>query len=211
MSGPRWFLTACFIVFAVAARYRINQAFPRPGSDSLAAARGNIPPAVLYSLTGAMMPWKKETAALHPVSYALGVGYHAGIFLGFAWLALLFFNLQPPAALAGVSALLLAAASLCGLALLIKRLATPAMRYLSNPDDYFSNLVASGFVAMAAAALMKEGLTSALFVYAGLLILYIPVGKLRHALYFALARVYLGMFYGRRGVWPGKDGRTWQG
>jgi nitrate reductase gamma subunit len=210
MSGQQWFVLGCFIVFAVAAWYRINRAFPRPGSDSLAAKRGDIPPAVFYSLTGAMLPWKKETAGLHPVSYMLGIGYHAGIFLSFIWLVLLFFNLRLPGIVATVSAVLLLLSSLCGLALLVKRMATPAMRYFSNPDDYFSNIIAMGFIALTAAALRGESAVPALFVYAGVLFLYIPVGKLRHAIYFALARIYLGLFYGRRGVWPRKDKGTWQ-
>jgi hypothetical protein len=202
MSGPQWFLLTCFIAFAVSARYRINQALPRPGSDSLAAGRGRIPPAVLYSLTGAMMPWRKETARLHPASYALGIGYHAGVFLSFLWLVLLAFGVNPPAAAASVSVALLAVSVLSGLALLAKRVATPAMRYFSNPDDYFSNIIATGFVALTATALRNQDAVPALMVYAGVLLLYIPVGKLRHALYFVLARVYLGLFYGRRGVWP---------
>ncbi len=35
-----------------------------------------------------------------------------------------------------------------------------------------------------------------------LLLLYVPVGKLRHMVYFFAARYHLGLFYGRRGVWP---------
>lgn len=210
MSGPQYILLACFIVFAFGARYRIHRAFPRPGSGGLAAGRGDVPHAVLYSFTGAMMPWKKETAGRHPISYALGIGYHAGIFLGFLWLVLLFFGAGLPGILVSASAGLLAISFLCGLGLLVKRVATPAMRYFSNADDYFSNAIVSGFTALTAAALLNENAVPALFVYAGALLLYIPVGKLRHAIYFALARVYLGLFYGRRGVWPGKDGRTWQ-
>jgi hypothetical protein len=148
------------------------------------------------------MPWRKETASRHPVSYLLGIGYHAGIFLGFLWLVLLFFSARLPELLVSASAALLILATLCGLGLLVKRAVTPAMRYFSNPDDYFSNLLATGFVALTAAALRYEGALPVLFVYAGVLLLYIPVGKLRHAIYFGLARVYLGVFYGRRGVWP---------
>lgn len=206
MSGPQWFLLACFIVFAIAVRYRISRALPRPGSDSFAARRGNIPPAVFYSLTGALMPWRKETASLHPLSYALGIAYHAGIFLSFLWLVLLAFGLAPPAPVASVSVFLLGLSVICGLALLVKRAVTPAMRYFSNPDDYFSNIFATGFVALTTVALRNENALPALFIYAGVLFLYIPVGKLRHAIYFALARVYLGVFYGRRGVWPGGGG-----
>jgi hypothetical protein len=157
---------------------------------------------VLYSLTGAMMPWRKETASRHPVSYLLGIGYHAGIFLSFAWLALLYFGAGLPQAIASASGVFLWPAAFCGVALLVKRIATPPMRYLSNPDDYVSNLAATGFVALTAAALRHESAVPGLFIYAGILLLYIPVGKLRHAVYFGLARVYLGIFYGRRGVWP---------
>lgn len=210
MSVPQWFLLACFIVFAVGTWRRMNQAFPRPGNDSLAAGRGDVPPAILYSLSAAMMPWKKETAHLHAASYLLGVAYHGGIFLSFIWLALLFIGLEPTAVLGAVSTVLLALAALCGLALLIKRMLTPAMRYFSNPDDYFSNLIATGFVALTSAVLRTGSLRSALFIYAGILLLYIPVGKLRHALYFGLARVYLGLFYGRRGVWPAGSGKSWR-
>jgi hypothetical protein len=123
---------------------------------------------------------------------------------------LLFFHLRLPAAAASVSAILLSISSLCGLALLVKRIVTPAMRYFSNPDDYFSNIITSGFIALTAATLTNGSAQPALFIYAGLLLLYIPVGKLRHAIYFPLARVYLGLFYGRRGVWPGKNRKTWQ-
>jgi nitrate reductase gamma subunit len=40
------------------------------------------------------------------------------------------------------------------------------------------------------------------FLHFTLLMLYVPVGKLRHLLYFFAARYHLGFFYGRRGVWP---------
>ncbi|MGD9140423.1 MAG: hypothetical protein PVJ42_02675 [bacterium] len=202
MSGPEWFLLACFAVFAVGTWLRIYRAFPRPGADTLAASRGSVPPAILYSLTWAMMPWRKETASRHPLSYLLGIGYHAGIFLGFLWLLLLFLDVRLPGAVASASAALLLAAAVCGLALLLKRTVTPAMRYFSNPDDYVSNLMATGFVALTAIALRYDGVLPGLFVYAGVLFLYMPVGKLRHAIYFGLARIYLGLFYGRRGVWP---------
>jgi hypothetical protein len=34
------------------------------------------------------------------------------------------------------------------------------------------------------------------------MMLYIPIGKLRHTIYFFAARYHLGFFFGRRGVWP---------
>jgi len=43
---------------------------------------------------------------------------------------------------------------------------------------------------------------SVYYVTAALLLLYIPVGKLRHLVYFFAARYQLGYFYGWRGSWP---------
>jgi nitrate reductase gamma subunit len=209
VTGPQWFLFVCFLVFAAASLYRISQAFPR-GAGSLASSRGKGAPAVLYSLTKAMLPWKKETAQRHLPSYVLGIGYHVGVFLGFVWLTLIFFDATLPPGTQTAAVVLLALAALCGLALLMKRIATPRMRYLSNPDDYFSNVLVTGFLTMTAAALLYRGVTSWYFVYAGVVLLYIPVGKLRHAIYFGLARVYLGLFYGRRGVWPAGDRKSWR-
>jgi len=210
MTGPHWFLVACFVVFAVSARYRINQAFPRKGASGLAEGRGGEARAVLYSLSGAMMPWKKETASRHFLSYAMGMAYHAGVFLSFIWLVLVFFDIGLPQILRTLSALVIAVGALGGLSLLIKRALTPEMRYFSNPDDYFSNLIVSGFLVLTAMALRYEGLAPAYLIYSGVLYLYIPVGKLRHSIYFALARVYLGLFYGRRGVWPAGGKGAWR-
>jgi len=201
MTGPQWFLLACFLVLAVSSRYRISQAFPR-GADSLAASRGNAARAVLYSLTKAMLPWKKETAHRHPASYVLGVGYHAGVFLSFAWLILIFLGVSLPPLVDSISVALLGLAGLCGLALLIKRITTAKMRYFSNPDDYFSNILVTGFLALNAVSILYSPMIPVFFVYSGILFLYIPLGKLRHAIYFVTTRIYLGLFYGRRGVWP---------
>jgi hypothetical protein len=206
MTGGHWFLLIAFVVFAVASRYLISRAFPR-NAGSLAAARGNTASGVLYSLTGAMLPWKKETARRHLFSYAMGIGYHAGIFLAFLLLVLVFFRVELPGVLASVAAALLVLAGLFGLALLVKRIIIPEMRSLSNPDDYFSNALVTGFLALAALSTIGKVATPWFLIYGGILLLYIPVGKLRHAIYFALARVYLGLFYGRRGVWPAGSDR----
>jgi nitrate reductase gamma subunit len=210
MTGSHWFLVACFVVFAIAARYRINQAFPRKGAGGLAESRGDESRAVIYSLSGAMLPWRKETASRHFVSYAMGIGYHAAVFLSFIWLVLVFFHVGLPQVLRTLSILLIALGALCGLGLLLKRILTPEMRYFSNPDDYFSNLIVTGFLVLTAMALRTEGLVPAYLIYSGVLYLYIPVGKLRHAIYFVLARVYLGLFYGRRGVWPAGSAESWR-
>jgi hypothetical protein len=149
-----------------------------------------------------MMPWKKESARLYPSSYILGVLYHAGTFLCFTWVALVFFGVGLPRVAASVSAALVSLSAVCGLALLVKRIADSSLRFLSNPDDYFSNLLVTGWQAVTGLSLLYPALRPALLVWSGVLLAYIPVGKLRHAIYFVPARLYLGIFYGRRGIWP---------
>jgi hypothetical protein len=209
VTAPLWFLLACLAVFCAVSARMVRQVAAGRSCDN-AAPRGRTTPAILYSFTGAMMPWKKESARLHPASYTLGIAYHGGTFLAFLWVALLAFGVGPPGAAVPASAALLTLSALCGVALLVKRMAKPELRYFSAPDDYFSNILVTGFQAMTAASLMRGGAVPVLFLYTGILLLYIPVGKLRHAIYFPLARIYLGVFYGRRGVWPAGDGRSWK-
>jgi hypothetical protein len=210
MSPERWLLLGGFGIFLLLSLAELRRVLPAGRSGDLAARRGRTAPAVLYSLTGAMLPWKKETARLHIPVYALGIIYHLGTFSGFILLILLFFRVSLPAAIAGLSMAVLAAGALCGLALLVRRIASPTLRYFSGPDDYASNALVTAFQALTALALRYPGITGAGFILAAILLIYIPLGKLRHAIYFVPARLYLGLFYGRRGVWGAKGEGSWQ-
>lgn len=64
-----------------------------------------------------------------------------------------------------------------------------------------SGLTAADFAGVTATA---SAITSAYFITASLLLLYMPIGKLKHAVYFFAARYHLAFFYGRRNVWPPK-------
>lgn len=204
MTGARWFLLSTFGVGVILALRMVYLVSPCRQSTDLADPKGETLPALLYSLTWAMAPWKKESARLHRGVYTLGVAYHVGIFLSFFWLAALFIGLRLPEPLRDLSTAYLALAALCGLVLLLRRIVSPDLRYFSGPDDYFSTCLATGFLALAALSLQYPGTSRGFFIYAGLLLLYLPFGKLRHAIYFIPARLYLGLFYGRRGVWPSK-------
>jgi hypothetical protein len=76
------------------------------------------------------------------------------------------------------------------------------MRRLSNGDDFLSNLLVTVFQILTLFSLWIPGMIPFYFIYSGILFVYIPLGKLRHLLYFFAARFYLGWFYGKRGVWP---------
>lgn len=210
MTGAQIFLLASVAWCLLVSGYSLARMFAAGGVRDFAAARGRPAAAVAYSFTWAMMPWKKESARLHPVTYTLGVSYHVGTFLAFLWVAALLFGAGLPEGLARGASVLFGLTGLCGLALLVKRIVTPALRYYSNPDDYFSNLLVTGFHLLAAGGLASGRLDQALLVYAGVILAYLPFGKLRHAVFFFPARIFLGLFYGRRGVWPPGGGKPWR-
>jgi nitrate reductase gamma subunit len=210
VSGAQIFLLVSIGLFLLVSGFSLARMVAAGGAGDLAAPRGRSLAAVAYSFTGAMMPWKKESARLHPVTYTLGVAFHLGTFFSFFWVAAIFLGAGLPPAIVTASSGLLGLTAACGLALLVKRIVTPALRYYSNPDDYFSNMLVTGFQAWTAFCMARSGHYQALFIYAGIVFLYLPFGKLRHAVFFFTARLFLGLFYGRRGVWPSGGGRSWR-
>ena len=163
--------------------------------------------AIPYSFTGAMSPTKKESAYLHMPTYTAGILYHLGTFLSiFIFLIML---LQIP--ITGLASWIifgfLMITGVSGLGILIKRMVKPQMRALSNPDDYISNLLVTIFQFITALALIESTIIPLYFIVASLLLLYVPLSKLKHTIYFFAARYHLGYFFGWRNVWPPKQTR----
>lgn len=181
-----------------------------PMAPAAASARRGV----FYAFGAGMAPTAKESTRTHPGVWLLGVAYHLGIFTALgvlAWVLLDGGRGRAPAALpenallpsvlpaAGV---LLAAGTLGGLGLLARRAGSPMLRGLSHPDDYVANLLTTVFVALAAARVWSPRVEPALLVAAMALSCYVPVGKIRHCVFFFLSRYHLGRHYGRRGTFP---------
>jgi len=165
---------------------------------------GSVSNAIKYSFTGAMNPLKKESAFLHLPTYVSGIIYHLGTFLSLFLFFPLLLGMQFNTLFSIIVSFFLLASFGCGLGLFIKRLTKKGLRDLSSPDDYISNAFVTLFQLMTIFVLYKPSFIPAYFILAGLLWIYIPVGKLKHVIYFFAARVHLGYFYGWRGVWPPK-------
>jgi hypothetical protein len=164
--------------------------------------KGNTSQSVRYAFSGAMSPFKKESAYLHLPTYTAGIIYHLGTFVSFG---LLFFIL-PGIIPTGVAGMIfrgfLSVSSLCGILILIKRAVKHDLRSLSNPDDYISNFLVNTFQILTFLVILDIRFLPLYFTGTGLLLLYVPVGKLKHTVYFFAARYHLGIFYGWRNIWP---------
>ena len=202
MTPYHWFLLCGFAVFIFSVLVHLILIARKPSLDDLTAAKGSISQGIAYSATLAMSPFKKETAYLHFPTYTAGVVFHLGAFLSLGWLIVHFINLELISIVRLISAGLILVSGICGILILIKRIFNGKLRRLSTPDDYFSNIIVTGFLILSTLSLVNQEIIPILFVYGTILFLYMPLGKLRHAVYFFVARFYLGLFYGKRGTWP---------
>ena len=158
--------------------------------------------AMPYAFVGAMSPTRKERAYLQLPTYVGGLLFHIAPILGIALFFLFLVGIEIFQWLMWPLALIMIMGAVSGAAILVKRMVKPQMRALSNPDDYISNLIVTLFQLATAAVLFWPQLFPVYFVLTALLLLYIPLGKLKHAIYFFAARYQLGYFFGRRNVWP---------
>ncbi len=165
---------------------------------------GKIAPSVQYSFTGAMNPLKKESARLHLPTYFAGIIYHLGTFLSIALFFLVCADVNLPDILTFPIITFLLLSFSCGIGILIKRIVKKEIRDLSSPDDYISNLLVTFFQFVTGYVLVWHQLYPVYFLLSSLLLIYFPLGKLKHAIYFFAARYHLGFYYGWRGIWPPK-------
>lgn len=202
--GPAWpallFLTA--FVWAVSGlMYQAARAMCAR-RISFARPQGNSFAGVLYMFTTAMRPSRKESVSRHPASFVLGLVLHGAAFGGLAGLAV---ALLAPSWL-GRLRIPLFALALAGLiaagATVVRRVANPTVRTLSTPDDFVAIGLAIVFLTTLAAACFRPTLVWTAAVAASLLLFYVPVGKLRHMVFFFLARADLGSRLGFRGALP---------
>ena len=169
---------------------------------SFAPARASAADGVRYAFTTAFLPWAKESARQHLPSYLAGIVFHLAIFGALGWLALSLLSVAPPAAAAPAIVAVLVAGLACGLALLVKRHRDRTLRAVSTPEDVAANLLVDAVLAAGIASAVRPAFFPAFQLAGAALLLYAPLGKLRHMLFLVTSRWYWGTYFGRRGVRP---------
>lgn len=177
--------------------------------NDMSEKSGDTTKGIVYANTTAMLPQNKESAYLHLPGYAAGMLFHIGIFTSFLVFLLSFFPFFnrwiEVSTLRLIIAAVLAVTCLSGYILLFRRVLSKDLKGLSTPDDFISNALTSTFQLFTILHLVwpTNGVVTALYYIAcALLFVYMPFGKLRHAVYYFAARYHLGFFYGWRNVWP---------
>jgi nitrate reductase gamma subunit len=187
-----------FAVIALGFRWRGTQQRPLPSDRS--PAKGSPRSGLLYAFTLGMAPWAKESTRRHMLSYLRGVAFHVGIFAGLAALVLSPWWVRLPEIVRGLLAVVTGCGAVFGALGEIARWAERNLRLLSTPDDHFAVILVSLFLAMTSLALLNPSWLVGMYLSAAVMLVYVPLGKIRHCIYFFFSRRFFGLFIGRRAV-----------
>ena len=190
----------CISAAALAAVVLKNFSFGK--KPLFAAPKANPKKGIFYAFGQGMMPWEKESAKKHIITYILGFIYHFGIFAAFFHLILRIFSIQLGVLVIILLKILILIGLSSGLGLFIKRSSLKYMRKISCPDDFLANFLVDVFLVFSIVDLYFGNFRSLFYLSAIILLLYIPVGKIRHCFFFFYSRILFGRFFGRRGVYP---------
>ena len=169
---------------------------------------GDESKAIVYSYAMLAMPWEMQSTSKHWLRYVEFVLFHIGaavaIFITFVmpYFPML---LSADIIILGLKAIL-ALALLAGISRFIRRLATPEMRVISSPDDYFSIFLLNiwllaGYFAVEQSS---EFWLALFFGTTAFFLIYVPFSKISHYIYWPFVRFYMGKHFGHRGVYPKK-------
>ena len=191
-------MVCCVSALAWQARRALSAGRPRIEAPPRGLARAGV----LYAFGAGMSPWAKESGREHLAVWLAGVVFHLGIFAALALSVIVMFDGSWPIGLSRLLAPLLGVALLSGLGLLVRRFSDPNLRAVSSPDDYASNVLVCLLVASALVSAALGTATASMLLVATVVFLYAPLGKIRHCVFFFLARVGFGRLLGRRGTLP---------
>ena len=164
--------------------------------------KGNLPNGIRYAFTTGMMPWAKESTRIHMIAYLRGIGFHVGIFAALGAVIMSPWWQSLPLLLAWALFWILILGAVLGAAGAGMRLAEHNLRGLSLPDDHFAVWLTTLFIATTALALLNEAFRIPMYSMSAVTFVYVPLGKIRHCLYFFFSRIFFGKFFGRRAVFP---------
>jgi nitrate reductase gamma subunit len=191
-----------FIYAVIALAFTVATTFAVGRRRMMSVPNGSESSGIKYAFTQGMMPSAKESVQKHMPTFVGGLLYHAGIASATLYLLLDIGAVQVyPAAVLGLRLVMLAGL-VAGVALLVKRVRYPKMRIISTPDDFIANILVDLYLAMGIGATMAPALTPVLLGSTIVLLLYVPLGKIRHCVFFFLTRLTFGRLFGRRGVFP---------
>ncbi|MHC4067674.1 MAG: hypothetical protein ACYSUI_24665 [Planctomycetota bacterium] len=171
-------------------------------------AKGDHTKGITHAYATLAMPWELPSTRKHWFRWLEFALFHVAVAVAIAMTFVMPYAprlMSSPAATYGLMALF-TIGGLIGVSRLVRRLFRPEMRTISSPDDYFSLVMLTVWMA---AALLAAPMTSELpiVVFFGMttfFLIYVPFSKISHYIYWPFIRFYVGKHFGHRGVYPPK-------
>jgi hypothetical protein len=137
------------------------------------------------------------------IAYLRGIGFHVGIFAGLAALLISPWFSWLPSLVLVLAALVVGFGALMGVAGGIMRLSEHNLKAISTPDDHAAVWLVTIYLAATTAALVSNALLPVMWITAAAMLVYAPLGKIKHCIYFYFGRLFYGTHIGRRGILSG--------
>lgn len=171
-------------------------------------SRGDETKAVLYSYMTLVRPWELPSARRHWWRWVEFALFHVAVAVA---IGVTFVMPYWPQALASRPAIwtlqaVFGVGLIMALSRLARRIVRPEMRLITSPDDVFSLILLSGWLAsgILAAPQRSEAALIAFFGLTAFFLVYVPFSKISHYIYWPFIRYYLGKHLGHRGTYPTK-------
>jgi nitrate reductase gamma subunit len=214
VRGP--FFYAALLVFVAGMVYRLVTVIGLGWNKDRVPVKGSKAGGVVMSflkgiLVWPFIPWIKNTFKRNPLVYVGGALFHLGLFvvvilgtahmlvfkslLGFGW---------PTLPLPIVD--WLAAAGIVGmLILLINRIVNPVLRLISGPAEYLAWVfvflpMVTGYMLTHHLVSPYEKMFSLHMLSVDVLLIWIPLSRISHFIFYFFSRVIHGQEFGKRGV-----------
>ncbi len=214
--GP--FFQVAILVFIAGMTYRLVRVLVLGWSADKVPAKGSKLGGVAMSFAKGLLiwpfiPWVKNTFNRNPITYLAGGLFHLGlfvvIFLGAAhvlvWKSLIgfgWFTLPLP-----IVDWLAAGAIVAMIALFINRLVNPVLKLLTGPAEWLNWLIV--FLPMVTGYLMThhlwftyEVLFSLHMLAVDVLLIWIPLSRISHFMFYFFSKAIHGADFGKRAVTP---------
>jgi hypothetical protein len=196
----RVLVLAAIFICVLGIGLRLRSIFNRPYQRDLSRPQGNPLSGILYAFTLGMAPWEKESTRIHWLAYLRGILFHIGIFAALGILALSPWLSRLPSWVTWSAIVMTGSGALAGFAGIAMRQVEANLRALSLLDDYLSVFITSLFTGLAFLVLLVPGSLALFYIVTALMLIYIPISKIRHCVYFFFSKFIFGRNFGHRGV-----------